>query len=98
MATTLVDITGTWAEIATGPALFIIKRYGRGTLYVANEEAEAGARAFSGSDEIGRQLSQGDAVSTYARATETGWQLAVTPEGGGRIPDVVVDIPVERQD
>ena len=85
--TTVYDLTSSWVEVATDRALFIIKRVGSGDLLIGNAEDDATARRLTGPDEIGRQMAQLDAVSTYARATGTGWKLAASLAGEGRLPD-----------
>ena len=85
--TTVYDLTDSWVEVATDRALFIIKRTGDGDLLIGNAQDEATARRLTGPDEIGRQMAQLDSVSTYARATGTGWKLAASLVGEGRLPD-----------
>jgi len=88
MATNNFSISvGSWDTIANNVALIIIKETGDGFLYIGNAADTGTARRFSGPDEIGRQIEAQDAVNTYARASGTGWVLAVTLLAGGRLPD-----------
>jgi hypothetical protein len=74
MARSRIEVTQTWQLISTGQAVFSVLHVSTGTL-LFNEIADDITANRISNPQLGRQFQQGEAKSTYVRATRDGWVL-----------------------
>lgn len=77
MAKTQVVVTDTWQNIATGPAVFTIKKVGVGN--IAFNTTETLDTAYEDVPAVGDQFQQTDALNTKVKAdrADAGWVIIV---------------------
>lgn len=75
MAKSRIELTGSYAEIATGEVTITIDTEGEGTVFF--DEASNDVTAYKSHPSAGEQFVQNEAKSTFAKATGSGWFVVV---------------------
>lgn len=76
MARSVITVTSSWVQIASGPSMLTIEEVGSGQLLINNSATDVAAMRFAtNSSKAGEQVEQDATEPTWVRADGDGWKL-----------------------